>query len=175
MPSERSTTEPRVRSGAISRESPAIAKSPTTCCRRPTIVSCARKIAWEGESHRRAYLFRIATNLVRDGRRRARSGQTVPLPDGDREERWRQSARTSPNDVARRADLRRAMDRLRPRDRALLWLAYAQGHAHSEIAETLGVKTGSVKLLLFRARRKLAGLLRATHGRTGGGTTRDDR
>jgi RNA polymerase sigma-70 factor (ECF subfamily) len=46
----------------------------------------------------------------------------------------------------------------------LLWLAYAQGHAHSEIAETLGVKTASVKLLLFRARRKLAALLRRTTG-----------
>ena len=64
----------------------------------------------------------------------------------------------------RRTDLRRAMDRLRPRERALLWLAYAQGHAHTEIADTLGVKTGSVKLLLFRARRKLAGMLRAVPG-----------
>ena len=62
------------------------------------------------------------------------------------------------------------MDRLRPRERALLWLAYAQGHAHAEIAETLGVKTGSVKLLLFRARRKLAGAAarRAEHEPTGG-------
>lgn len=114
---------------------------------------------WESESHRRAYLFRIATNLVRDGRRRARRGYTVPLPDAD------QNALTasgdSPADAGvRRTDLARAMGRLRPRERALLWLAYAQGHAHTEIADTLGVKTGSVKLLLFRARRKLAGLLR---------------
>jgi RNA polymerase sigma-70 factor, ECF subfamily len=58
--------------------------------------------------------------------------------------------------------VRRAMSRLRPRERALLWLAYGQGHAHTEIAETLGVKTASVKLLLFRARRKLATLLRRT-------------
>ena len=63
------------------------------------------------------------------------------------------------------------MARLRPRDRALLWLAYAQEQPHVEIAEVLGVKTGSVKLLLFRARRKMAALLRgappgsATRGR----------
>jgi RNA polymerase sigma-70 factor (ECF subfamily) len=67
------------------------------------------------------------------------------------------------------------MSRLRPRERALLWLAYAQGHAHTEIAETLGVKTASVKLLLFRARRKLAGLLRSAQARTHGDTSREDR
>jgi RNA polymerase sigma-70 factor (ECF subfamily) len=70
-----------------------------------------------------------------------------------------------------RTDLRRAMSRLRPRERALLWLAYAQGHAHTEIAEVLGVKTGSVKLLLFRARRKLAGLMRRTETTPDGGRT----
>ena len=115
---------------------------------------------WESESHRRAYLFRIATNLVLDGRRRARRGYTVPFPESDQQE-----IAASGGDLAeasvRRTDLRRAMDRLRPRDRALLWLAYAQGHAHTEIARTLGVKTGSVKLLLFRARRKLADILRS--------------
>jgi RNA polymerase sigma-70 factor (ECF subfamily) len=123
---------------------------------------------WESESHRRAYLFRIATNLVLDGRRRARRGLTVPLPDPDHS-----MISAAGGDVAeasvRRTDLRRAMDRLRPRERALLWLAYAQGHAHTEIAHTLGVKTGSVKLLLFRARRKLAGLLRAVPAHTDGG------
>ena len=58
-----------------------------------------------------------------------------------------------------RTDVRRALGRLKPRERAMLWLAYAQGSSHSEIAEALGVKTGSIKLLLFRARRKLARLL----------------
>jgi RNA polymerase sigma-70 factor, ECF subfamily len=123
---------------------------------------------WESESHRRAYLFQIATNLVRDGRRHARRWQTVALPDPDIS-----TLTATGSDVAevgvRRTDLRRAMDRLRPRERALLWLAYAQGHAHTEIAQTLGVKTGSVKLLLFRARRKLAGLLRPRPARPDGG------
>ena len=63
--------------------------------------------------------------------------------------------------MVRRTDLRRAMARLRPRERALLWLAYAQEHPHAEIAVTLGVETGSVKLLLFRARRRLAQILRS--------------
>jgi RNA polymerase sigma-70 factor (ECF subfamily) len=43
-----------------------------------------------------------------------------------------------------------------------LWLAYAQGSSHKEIAESLGLRAGSVKLLLFRARRRLAALLTST-------------
>jgi RNA polymerase sigma-70 factor, ECF subfamily len=123
---------------------------------------------WESETHRRAYLFRIATNLVRDGQRRARRGHTVALPDSD-ESSIPSAAADVGETAVRRTDLRRAMERLRPRERALLWLAYAQGHAHTEIADTLGVKTGSVKLLLFRARRKLAGFLRPALSRTDGG------
>ena len=122
--------------------------------------------AWESEAHRRAYLFRIATNLVRDGQRRGRRAQIVALPESDHD-MLAASAPDLAENAVRRTDLRRAMSRLRPRERALLWLAYAQGHAHTEIAETLGVKTASVKLLLFRARRKLAALLRRTHAEHG--------
>ena len=60
---------------------------------------------------------------------------------------------------AQAADVRRAFGRLKPRERSLLWLAYAHGSSHSEIADVLGLKTGSIKLLLFRARRKLAAAL----------------
>ena len=123
--------------------------------------------AWESEAHRRAYLFRIATNLVRDGQRRCRRAHLVSLPDDDREMADVSGADHGERAV-RRTDLRRAMSRLRPRERALLWLAYGQGHAHTEIAETLGVKTASVKLLLFRARRKLAGILRRRAEENGG-------
>jgi RNA polymerase sigma-70 factor (ECF subfamily) len=58
-----------------------------------------------------------------------------------------------------RLDLAAAFAGLRARERALLWLAYAQGASHKEIAEVIGVGTGSVKALLLRARRRLAGLL----------------
>ena len=62
--------------------------------------------------------------------------------------------------AARRVDLGRAMTHLKPRERDLLWLAYAQGSSHQEIADALGLKRASIKLLLFRARRRLAALLR---------------
>jgi RNA polymerase sigma-70 factor (ECF subfamily) len=63
------------------------------------------------------------------------------------------------DEAAARTDLTRAMARLKPRERELLWLAYAQGESHQEIAATLGLRRGSIKLLLFRARKRLAALL----------------
>jgi RNA polymerase sigma-70 factor (ECF subfamily) len=128
------------------------------------------RITWESEAHRRAYLFRIATNLTRDRHRRAASAPTVPL--GDRDVASRHDAA---GDADRRADLDRAMRRLRPRERALLWLAYGAGQPHTEIADALGVKTGSVKLLLFRARHKLAALLGRGRPPAIGGTHDDAR
>ena len=68
--------------------------------------------------------------------------------------------------LATRHDLASAMAGLRPRDRAMLWLAYAHGSTHDEIAGVIGVKAGSVKLMLFRARQRLAACLRARDGRT---------
>ena len=127
------------------------------------------RISWDSEAHRRAYLFRIATNLVRDRHRRAVASPTVPLGDRD------VAGAGDPAAADRRADLDRAMGKLRPRDRALLWLAYGVGHPHTEIASALGLKTGSIKLLLFRARRKLAGLLTAPHPTSSRGHDRDVR
>lgn len=110
-------------------------------------------VTLESESHRRHYLFRIATNLVHDGRRRRRTqpaevgGDLVDLA-------------ANPTDHAagteRRMAVGQAMERLKPRERALLWLAYAQGASHEEIAGAVGVRRSSVKVLLSRARRKLA-------------------
>ncbi len=48
----------------------------------------------------------------------------------------------------------------------MLWLAYAEGATHREIADALGLSPASLKPLLFRARRKLAALLgRGPEGR----------
>ena len=52
-------------------------------------------------------------------------------------------------------DMEAALDRLQPRDRAILWLAYVEGYDHREIAKVLGLQEGSVRVILFRARKKL--------------------
>lgn len=108
----------------------------------------------ENEVHRRNSLFCIATNVARDSMRRSYRAPTVELPEDI----------SSTDDLGARAegrtDLARAMTKLKPEQREMLWLAYGHGSSHAEIAEVLGLKTGSVKLLLFRARRKLAEILR---------------
>jgi RNA polymerase sigma-70 factor (ECF subfamily) len=127
------------------------------------------RIDWESETHRRAYLFRIGTNLVRDGQRRSSHQRMVDFAGGGAETLPTQEADVADR-AARRTDLQRAMAKLRPRDRALLWLAYAQGQPHTEIAATLGLKTSSIKLLLFRARKRLAALLRGGRAQDSRGT-----
>ena len=109
----------------------------------------------ESEAHRRNVLFKIATNLARDAQRRKR---VLPffVPNDAVEVAAREDVA---GQVERTTDVTRAMNELKPRDRAMLWLAYAEGSSHQEIASVMGVKTGSVKLLLFRARRRLAGIL----------------
>lgn len=113
---------------------------------------------YESESHRRHSLYRIATNLARDARRRSLRSVVASLTGDDIE---RVSSGADSGAPERRADFTRAMARLKPRERAMLWLAYAEGSSHQEIADVLGLSPASLKSMLFRARRKLAELLGA--------------
>lgn len=119
---------------------------------------------YENESHRRNSLFQIATNLVRDAARRSKRYEEVPIEKESEEPTIPTAA--SPVDVhaAARTDLARGMRQLEPMQRELLWLAYAEGASHEEIAEVLGLKAISVRTLLLRARRKLASILTSGGG-----------
>src|ERR1035438_6061070 len=108
----------------------------------------------EGEVAGRRYLFRIATNLMRDHWRRPHSESIEEIP----EVFFAAAGDSAQSDS--KAMLGPAMKLLRPRDRQLLGLAYAEGYSHREIAEITGLASASVRLLLFRARRKIAALLR---------------
>jgi RNA polymerase sigma-70 factor (ECF subfamily) len=114
-------------------------------------------VRFDGEAHRRRYLFRIATNLARDRFRRRRV-RPAEVSHEDAEASGVPLSTGTPA-LDQRLDLAAAFSTLRSRERALLWLAYSQGASHKEIAEVVGVGAGSVKALLFRARRRLAGLL----------------
>jgi RNA polymerase sigma-70 factor (ECF subfamily) len=118
--------------------------------------------SYESEAHRRNSLFQIATNLVRDAARRGKHYEEVPLNDDPSPSAGPTPKSASPSpetEAAMRTDVARAIQQLEPTQRELLWLAYAQGSSHEEIAEILGLSAISVRTLLLRARRKLAGIL----------------
>ena len=100
----------------------------------------------------RRYLYRVASNLIVDRWRRRKFEQG--------EEMTQEPAAPRPRDD-QDADIAKIFSELKPRDRALLWLAYVEGESHEEIASSLGVGRRGVKVMLFRARRRLRDLLRA--------------
>jgi RNA polymerase sigma-70 factor (ECF subfamily) len=111
---------------------------------------------YDSETHRRNSLYRIATNLARDARRRS----IIRAPFSSVGEDIEQvPSADHAGTTERKADINRAMSHLKPRERAMLWLAYAEGASHREIADVLGLRPASLKPLLFRARRRLATLL----------------
>ena len=97
----------------------------------------------------KAYLFKTATTLMIDHWRREK-----------REKFWRDLWKPSEEvQSGRRDDVTNALSKLKPAERALLWLAYVEGFSHSEIASTLGLKEKGIRVLLFRARKKLARIM----------------
>ena len=98
------------------------------------------------DEERRRYLYRIALNLMKTQwareRRRVEAGPAEAVEP---------SAST---------EVAAVLERLSARDRALLWLAYAEGYTHREMSEVLGVGAASVKVLLSRARKRFLDLFK---------------
>jgi RNA polymerase sigma-70 factor (ECF subfamily) len=127
----------------------------------------AAPLATRDDRELRAYLFRVATNAATDlWRRGGRSRRRVEAPAGaagrdDHAAAVEPSVAADHGDgAALKQDMARTFRELKPQERMLLWLAHVEGSEHREIAAALGLKAASVPVLLFRARRKLAGLLR---------------
>ena len=106
----------------------------------------------DDEEHLRRYLYRVTSNLIVDRWRKRRHEQG--------EEMMPELASPRPR-YEEDAAVAKIFAELKPRDRALLWLAYVEGDSHEEIASSLGVGRRGVKVMLFRARRRLRDLLQA--------------
>ena len=106
----------------------------------------------DDEEHLRRYLYRVASNLIVDRWRRRKFEQGPELQS---------ELSSAPPRLEEDADVAKIFSELKARDRALLWLAYVEGESHEEIASSLGVGRRGVKVMLFRARRRLRDLLQA--------------
>ncbi len=111
------------------------------------------------EPQLKAYLFRAATRLIYDEWKHRRLDALRSL-----QFLFRKPTLANPN---LKTDMERFFGELKPRERALLWLAYVEGYDHREMAEILNLAEKSVRVSLFRARNRLAGILRR-HGFTEG-------
>lgn len=103
------------------------------------------------EIPRRAYLYKTATNILRDRWRRLK-----------REREWWERSNVSEELHPRlhlSLDMASVFERLSAQERAILWLAHVEELTHKEIGAVLSVKEKSVRVILFRAREKAKGLL----------------
>jgi RNA polymerase sigma-70 factor (ECF subfamily) len=104
----------------------------------------------------RNWLFRSAHNLCVD---RLRRRSSRPEAAGDEDAQGPTDVRPGPDRLASSAEvggrLERALLDLDRRDRAIVLLREVEGLAYDEIAEMLGLKMGTLKAILHRAREKL--------------------
>lgn len=108
----------------------------------------------------RPWLFRVATNVVRDSARKSK--RRKDLTHEGRASRAHGDPPRSPEGAVERETARRlvreALGALSPKERQAL-LMREEGFKHREIADALGTTTGSIGTLLRRAARKAAGRL----------------
>ena len=113
----------------------------------------------------RPWLFRVATNVVRDNARAAQRHRVL-RQDGKAESVHGDAPR-SPDDAVSRETARRltreALEALSEKERTAL-LMREEGFKHREIADALGTTTGSRGTLLRRAIGKAAERLRTEGG-----------
>jgi len=116
-----------------------------------------RALRQETIVNERAWLFAVATNLVRDeARKDARQRKHLELLRQEAEAEGEAEPEPSTLEQAQEAAFaRKALDALAERDRLAL-LMREEGLDYKEIAEALELSFGSVGTTLARARRRLA-------------------
>lgn len=123
--------------------------------------------AFRGESKFSVWLYRIVSNVCLDFLRSKNRKPTVSLSvendDGDEVELDIADESSSPELVLERGltrdAVRRGLAALPDDHREILLLREIQGLSYDEIAEVLGLETGTVKSRIFRARKKLCSFL----------------
>lgn len=110
------------------------------------------------ERQQKSYLYKTAVRLIIDQRKRIQV-ETKYRNDSD-------GYTMIENQNMLSMDMEKIFALLKPRERIMLWLAYVDGYSHIEIARITGNREKSIKVQLFRIRKKFADILRS-HGYTG--------
>lgn len=124
-------------------------------------------INFEGKSKFKTWVYRIAVNCAIDERRRKKPSESLDATDVSDDENEAPVIITDPHadprEDAHQSDLKvlvaKALESLSPDHRAVLVLREWQDLTYEEIAQTLGLETGTVMSRLFYARKKISELL----------------
>ncbi|MGB3340351.1 MAG: RNA polymerase sigma factor [bacterium] len=98
----------------------------------------------------RAWICRIARNIVYDHFRKEKRKKTVPL-----DEIPESAGESNIKKRHKKMIIQDALQRLKERDRMLLTMVYYEGFTLAEIADTMHMSTNNAKVCLYRARLKL--------------------
>ena len=102
----------------------------------------------------KAYLYKIGTHIVIDIKRREKRTDRIFIRNSLEDEGEAPAVNTMFE-----GDLKPHFDMLSVKEKTLLWLAYVEEYNHRDIAKIVGIKEKTVKVLLFRAKKRLLGLL----------------
>ena len=117
---------------------------------------------YDGVGSADGWIYRIVRNKAVDWLRRRRERPFASEAEQSLVETMADDADT-PQETAEKnssaAELRRALERLSPDHRDVVWLCYFEDRSVSEIAAIVGCPENTVKTRLFHARRQLRGAL----------------
>lgn len=104
------------------------------------------------EYQQKSYLYKVAVRLIIDQKRRIRVEEKYEPETGFLER--------SESKFLLSMDMERVFTLLKPQERTLLWLAHVEGYSHREIAGIMDIKEKTVKVRLYRTRKKFSDILR---------------
>ena len=143
--------------------------------------------AWRGLASYRSdsafatWLYRLASNVCIDFLRRQKKQKIVPLYHTDDEEDERELSLPEPGPGPEEQILQQleqeqvanALTQLEPEYREALVLCVVNGLSYTEIAQVLGVKEGTVKSRIARAREKMRKLVQKTGNKRPDSSSKD--
>ena len=125
-------------------------------------IAWRRRADLPPEFLRRAWLFGTARKLMlSESRRKKREQEVAELVA------WTDLAASSQPDASRDQIVAAALGHLRPDDREIIQLVEWEGLSPAEVAVALGIRAGTARVRLHRARQALAadaGIRRLVHG-----------
>lgn len=126
-------------------------------CEDTFVKLAVKKPTFDGRSAFKTFLYKIARNTALDWKKKHR--ETVPLDDVAEFDNGKRSLEEEFLREEQKIAVHRAMDKLKPDYREVLWLTYFEELSNKETAAVMKKSVHSVETLVYRARLALKKLL----------------